>query len=188
MDKKYWQNFGQRNNTEASKKAAADEFREDLPFEVDDRLLKAPTQRRDFLKYLGFSTTAALIAASCEVPVRKSIPFANKPEDIVPGVANYYATTYVSGGEAIPIVAKVREGRPIKIEGNPQYPYTLGGTSPRAQASVLDLYDMYRIPHPKQNVPGKGWQEIPSFEQLDGQITQGILYKPENFDSTKKNH
>jgi molybdopterin-containing oxidoreductase family iron-sulfur binding subunit len=79
MNKKYWQNFGQMNNTEASKKASEDEFKEALPFEVEDNLLKAPTQRRDFLKYLGFSTTAALIAASCEVPVRKSIPFANKP-------------------------------------------------------------------------------------------------------------
>jgi molybdopterin-containing oxidoreductase family iron-sulfur binding subunit len=148
MDKKYWQNFGQRNNTEASKKAAADEFREDLPFEVDDKLLKAPTQRRDFLKYLGFSTTAALIAASCEVPVRKSIPFANKPEDIVPGVANYYATTYVQDGEAISIVAKVRDGRPIKIEGNTLSPITKGGTSAKVQASILGLYDTARLRFP----------------------------------------
>jgi molybdopterin-containing oxidoreductase family iron-sulfur binding subunit len=148
MDKKYWQNFGQRNDTEASKKASADEFREDLPFEVDDKLLKAPTQRRDFLKYLGFSTTAALIAASCEVPVRKSIPFANKPEDIVPGVADYYATTYVQDGEAISIVAKVRDGRPIKIEGNTLSPVTKGGTSAKVQASVLGLYDTARLRFP----------------------------------------
>ena len=148
MDKKYWQNFGERNDTEASKKAAADEFREDLPFEVDDKLLKAPTQRRDFLKYLGFSTTAALIAASCEVPVRKSIPFANKPEDIVPGVANYYATTYVQDGEAISVLAKVRDGRPIKIEGNTLSPITKGGTSAKVQASVLSLYDVARLRFP----------------------------------------
>jgi molybdopterin-containing oxidoreductase family iron-sulfur binding subunit len=148
MEKKYWQNFGQRNNTAASKEAAANEFRESLPFEVDDKLLKAPTQRRDFLKYLGFSTTAALIAASCEVPVRKSIPFANKPEDIVPGVANYYATTYAQDGEAISIVAKVRDGRPIKIEGNTLSPITKGGTSAKVQASVLSLYDTARLRFP----------------------------------------
>jgi molybdopterin-containing oxidoreductase family iron-sulfur binding subunit len=148
MKNKYWQNFGQMNNTEASKKASEDEFKEALPFEVDDNLLKAPTQRRDFLKYLGFSTTAALIAASCEVPVRKSIPFANKPEDIVPGVANYYATTYVQDGEAISVLAKVRDGRPIKLEGNTLSPVTKGGTSAKVQASILGLYDTSRFRFP----------------------------------------
>ena len=148
MDKKYWQNFGELNDSEAYKKAAADEFREDLPFEFADKLFKAPTQRRDFLKYLGFSTTAALIAASCEMPVRKAIPFANKPEDIVPGVANYYATTYVQDGEAISVLAKVRDGRPIKIEGNNLSPLTKGGTSAKVQASVLSLYDTARLRFP----------------------------------------
>ena len=60
------------------------------------------TPRRDFLKYLGFSTAAAAVAAGCKMPVRKAIPFVNKPEDIVPGVANYYATTYVQDGDVFP--------------------------------------------------------------------------------------
>ncbi len=148
MDKKYWQNFGQMHETEASKKAADNEFHEALPFEFGDKFLDASTKRRDFLKYLGFSTTAALIAASCELPVRKAIPFANKPEDIVPGVANYYATTYVQDGEAISILAKVRDGRPIKIEGNTLSPITKGGTSAKVQASVLSLYDVARLRFP----------------------------------------
>src|SRR5205809_2460256 len=148
MEKKYWQNFGELNDSEASKKASEDEFRENLPFELSDKLFKAPTQRRDFLKYLGFSTTAAMIAASCEVPVRKAIPFANKPEDIVPGVANYYATTYVQDGEAISVLAKVRDGRTIKVEGNTLSPLTKGGTSAKVQASVLSLYDTARLRFP----------------------------------------
>ncbi|MFT4152941.1 TAT-variant-translocated molybdopterin oxidoreductase [Parafilimonas sp.] len=148
MEKKYWQNFGELNDSEASKKAAENEFREELPFELSDKLFKAPTQRRDFLKYLGFSTTAAMIAASCELPVRKAVPFANKPEDIVPGVANYYATTYVQDGEAISVLAKVRDGRPIKIEGNNLSPLTNGGTSAKVQASVLGLYDTARLKYP----------------------------------------
>lgn len=148
MEKKYWQNFGELTDSEASKKAAADEFREELPFELSGKLMKAPTQRRDFLKYLGFSTTAALIAASCETPVRKSIPFANKPEDIVPGMAEYYATTYVQDGEAISVLAKVRDGRPIKVEGNILSPVTNGGTSAKVQASVLSLYDTARLKFP----------------------------------------
>jgi MoCo/4Fe-4S cofactor protein with predicted Tat translocation signal len=164
--KKYWQSFGELNNTTAYQSAAQDEFREELPFEADDKgLLDVKTPRRDFLKYLGFSTAAAAVAASCEIPVRKSIPFVNKPEDIVPGVANYYATTFVQDGEAVPALAKVRDGRPIKIEGNDLSPVTLGGTSPRMQASVLDLYDTSRLPFPVAN--GK---EVSTFEAFDKMV------------------
>ena len=108
----------------------------------------AGSSRRDFLKYMGFSLTAATIAASCEIPVRKAIPYVVKPDAIVPGVAAYYASTYVKGGDYCPIVVKTREGRPIKIEGNTMSPVTGGGTSARAQASVLDLYDTGRLRNP----------------------------------------
>ena len=97
-------------------------------------MFAAKTPRRDFLKFLGFSTAAAAVAAGCEMPVKKAIPFVNKPEDYVPGVANYYATTFVQEGEAVPALAKVRDGRPIKIEGNELSPLTQGGTSARMQA------------------------------------------------------
>ena len=62
---------------------------------------------------MGFSTAAAALAASCETPVKKVIPYVNKPENMIPGVADYYATTYVSGGDVVSVVAKVRDGRPI---------------------------------------------------------------------------
>src|SRR5215210_7901544 len=117
--KKYWQSFGELNSSTAYQSAAQDEFQEELPFEADSKgLLEVKTPRRDFLKYLGFSTAAAAVAAGCEIPVNHAIPFVNKPEEVVPGVANYFATTYVDAGEAVSIVAKVRDGRPIKIEGN----------------------------------------------------------------------
>ena len=147
---KYWQNFAEVNDPENLHKLSKDEFQEELPFEgFDDKgLVDAKSPRRDFLKYLGFSTAAATLAASCKVPVRKAIPYANKPENVVPGVAKYYATTYVQDGDIVPVVAKVRDGRPIKIEGNELYAATGGGTSARAQASVLDLYDMYRTRFP----------------------------------------
>jgi molybdopterin-containing oxidoreductase family iron-sulfur binding subunit len=93
------------------------EFSEELPFESEG-LLNATTPRRDFLKYLGFTTAAAAIAASCETPVRKAIPYVNKPEEITPGVANYYASSYAIDGEYVPVVVKTREGRHIKMEGN----------------------------------------------------------------------
>lgn len=173
-DKKYWTSFAALNNKEDLQKRTENEFGEELPFEdLDGKgLLDAKTPRRDFLKYLGFSTAAAALAASCKTPVRKAVPFVNRPENITPGVAKYYASTYVQDGDVVPVVVKVRDGRPIKIEGNELYPFTKGGTSPRVQASVLDLYDMYRIPHPKRNNAGS-FQEI-SFEQLDAQVASAM--------------
>src|SRR6266487_1586003 len=148
-NKKYWQDFRELNQSEAYQQSVKDEFREELPFETDNKgFLEAVAPRRDFLKYLGFSTAAAAMAASCEIPVKKAIPFANKPEDIVPGVAYWYATTYIQNGDVLSVLAKVRDGRPIKIEGNDLSPITNGGTSARAQASVLDLYDTARLRFP----------------------------------------
>ena len=167
--KKYWQSFGELNNSEAYQQSAKDEFQEDLPFEADDKgFLSSKTPRRDFLKYLGFSTAAAAIAASCETPVRKAIPFINKPEDIVPGVANYYATTYVQDGDVVSVVAKVRDGRPIKIEGNELSASTKGGTSARVQASVLDLYDTARL-----RFPTIGGKEV-TFEAIDKAVSEAL--------------
>ncbi len=173
-DKKYWTSFAALNNKEELQKLTQDEFNEELPFEDADGkgLFDAKTPRRDFLKYVGFSTAAATLAASCKTPVRKAIPFVNRPENITPGVAKYYASTYVQDGDVLPVVVTVRDGRPIKIEGNELYPHLQGGTSPRAQASVLDLYDMYRLPHPKHN-SGKGFLEV-SFEQADTQISAAL--------------
>src|SRR5215217_8929217 len=168
--KRYWQSFGELNRSPAYQSAAEDEFQEDLPLIEDDKgLLDAKTPRRDFLKYLGFSTAAAAVAAGCEMPVKKAIPFINKPEDVIPGVANFYATTFVQDGEVVPAVAKVRDGRPIKIEGNDLSPVTLGGTSPRMQASVLDLYDTSRLTVPKAN--GK---EVSTFEALDKMVAADL--------------
>jgi MoCo/4Fe-4S cofactor protein with predicted Tat translocation signal len=171
--KQYWQGFGQINNPENFQKKVEDEFHEELPFEdVNEGLMDTKSPRRDFLKYLGFSTAAATLAASCKVPVRKAVPFASRPENVVPGEAKYYATTYVQDGDAIPVLAKVRDGRPIKIEGNTLASFTKGGTSARAQASVLDLYDMYRITHPKRKVGDKF--EESTYDFIDKTIGEGL--------------
>ena len=173
---KYWQSFGELNDPENHSKRNQDEFHEELPFEAFDGkgLIDAKSPRRDFLKYLGFSTAAATIAASCKVPVRKAIPYANKPENMVPGVAKYYATTYVQDGDVIPVLAKVRDGRPIKIEGNDQALFTNGGTSARAQASVLDLYDLYRTKFPIHRTKEGVNNEIPSFDDADKLVADAM--------------
>jgi molybdopterin-containing oxidoreductase family iron-sulfur binding subunit len=174
MSNKYWQSFGEVNDPDNFQKKVEDEFREELPFEdIDGKgLLDAKAPRRDFLKYLGFSTAAATLAASCKTPVRKAIPFANKPENIIPGEAKWYATTYVQDGDVVPILAKVRDGRPIKIEGNNLYSYTNGGTTARAQASVLDLYDTHRNRFPTRKVGDK--VEESTYEFLDKTIGEAL--------------
>jgi MoCo/4Fe-4S cofactor protein with predicted Tat translocation signal len=112
---------------------------------IDQTDGKWAASRRDFLKLMGFGLGAATIAASCEIPVKKAIPYVTKPDEIVPGVANYFATSFVEGGDYCAVLVKTREGRPIKIEGNSLSGVTNGGTSARAQASVLSLYDTRRI-------------------------------------------
>src|SRR5829696_7576914 len=167
--KKYWKGLEELHHTQAHQEVVANEFPESLPFaDISDSLLNATTPRRDFLKYLGFSTAAAMLAASCELPVRKAIPYAIKPEDIVPGVPNYYASTFVDGGDYCPIVIKTRDGRPIKIEGNELSSITRGGTSARVQASVLNLYDKAR-----QRFPAANGTEV-TFAALDEQIKSAL--------------
>ncbi len=174
-DKKYWQSFGERNNSEAFQKSTENEFEESLPLEGLDGsgLLDAKHPRRDFLKYLGFSTAAATLAASCEMPVRHVVPYLNKPENTIPGVADYYATTYTNGGDVVPVVAKVRDGRPIKLEGNTLSSLTRGGTSARIQGSVLDLYDTARLRYPVQITDGKA-QEVSTFDAFDKLVSDAL--------------
>ncbi len=175
-NKQYWQNFGDLTQSDRFKQSTEKEFQEELlPIEELDSkgLLDAKTPRRDFLKYLGFSTAAAAIAAGCEMPVRKAVPYLQRPDNVVMGVANYYASTYVNAGDAISVVVKQRDGRPIKIEGNELSPLTKGGTSAQSQASVLDLYDPIRLRHPQQKA-ANGFKEVTSFENFDKLIGDAI--------------
>ena len=121
---------------------------------------KGNTSRRDFLKLLGFSVSYAALANSCEMPVRKAIPYLNKPEEIVPGISNYYASTFFDGHDYCSILVKSREGRPIKIEGNELSKLTMGGTTARVQASVLSLYDLARPKGPMKDKNLTSWGAI----------------------------
>ncbi len=122
--------------------------------ENGEALVEKDSNRRDFLKFLGFGLGAATVAAGCDIPVKRAIPYVIKPDSIVPGVATYYATSYVEGGDYCPILVKCREGRPIKIEGNDLSTMTKGGTSARAQAAVLSLYDTNRYKKPMMTADG----------------------------------
>ena len=115
--------------------------------------------RRDFLKTLGFSLAAATIVASCKRPVEKAIPYLIKPEEITPGKATYYASSYFDAGDYCSVVVKVRDGRPIKLEGNELSAISKSGTSARVQASVLNLYDGARYKQPLFKGKKTSWDE-----------------------------
>ncbi|MDF1866945.1 MAG: TAT-variant-translocated molybdopterin oxidoreductase, partial [Saprospiraceae bacterium] len=138
----------------------------------DDRSMEVTSNRRDFLKYLGFSVGAATVAASCDIPIKKALPYVTKPDTIVPGVANYYASSFVNGGDYCAVLVKTREGRPIKIEGNTLSSITKGGTSARAQASVLSLYDTSRFQQPQKR-GDDGWEAV-NWADLDKAVMGGI--------------
>ena len=170
-NKIYWKGLEQLTNDPEFVKYADKEFPEYLPIN-QKKQSAADTQddgssRRDFLKMMGFSVAAASLAA-CEAPVRKAIPYLNKPVEIDPGIANYYASTYTQGGDYCSIVIKTREGRPIKVEGNQQCKLTGGGVSAQVEASVLSLYDQERLQAPMAAGQSSDWDTV------DQQIKSGL--------------
>lgn len=160
-NKKYWKSVEELNsNSSIVDTLKQNEFVEEIPTDEflgnEQKLKDSSTTRRDFLKYVGFTTAAASLAA-CEGPVVKSIPYVVKPDDIIPGVADYYATTIADGFDFANILVKVREGRPIKIEPNKE---ANGTTNARIQASVLSLYDSHRLKVPTFNGEEISWGDV----------------------------
>ncbi|MGB6154251.1 MAG: TAT-variant-translocated molybdopterin oxidoreductase, partial [Pricia sp.] len=161
--KKYWKSEAELNPNDSMVEALKqNEFTEAIP--VDDflgdkeNLSDTSTNRRDFLKYVGFSTAAAAMAA-CEGPVIKSIPYVVQPENIVPGVANYFATTIANGFDFSSILIKTREGRPIKVENNTEAKVGASANA-RVHASVLSLYDSTRLQGPLANGEPIEWSAL----------------------------
>ena len=161
-NKKYWKSVEELNeNSSIVETLRNNEFVEEIPTDefLSDKeaLSSSSTTRRDFLKYVGFTTAAATLAA-CEGPVHKSIPYVLQPEQIVPGVADYYATSMFDGFDFANLLVKTREGRPIKIENN-----TIAGAkfaaNARVHASVLSLYDSMRLKRTKVAQKDATWKE-----------------------------
>ncbi len=157
--KQYWKGLEQLTNHPEFVKYAEKEFPDELPYEKGKLTGEGGSSRRDFLKLMGFGIAAASLAA-CEAPVRKAIPYLNKPVDVNPGIPNYYASTYMNGGDYASIVVKTREGRPIKIEPNMLSDISGKGTTPQVEASVLSLYDSERLTSPMINGEPADWEEF----------------------------
>ena len=162
-NKTYWKNAEQLKETSPLvDQLEQKEFAEYIPvnefLEDKEGLEESNTSRRDFLKYVGFSTAAASLAA-CEGPVIKSVPYVVQPEQIIPGVANYYATAIADGFDFGSLLIKTREGRPIKVENNSEAP-VFAGANARIHASVLSMYDTQRLQGPKANGTAIDWDDF----------------------------
>ncbi len=172
MSKKYWKGLPELTESPEFTQSKKNEFAEPLPIgeflsgKAEEEDSKG-TSRRDFLKVMGFSTAAVALAA-CETPVNKAIPYVVKPEEITPGVANWYASTFYDGHDYASVLVKTREGRPILVKGNELSKVTNGASSARTQASVLSLYDGARLngPYLKKN--------LTTWKNADDVVAKGI--------------
>jgi molybdopterin-containing oxidoreductase family iron-sulfur binding subunit len=190
--KKYWKSTAQLDDSnEMIKNLEQNEFASAIPTEEflgDDKSMESSaTTRRDFLKYVGFSTAAASLAA-CEGPVIHSVPYVVQPERIIPGIANYYATTIANGYDFASILIKTREGRPIKVERNKEAP-NRGNANARVHASVLSLYDTNRLQTPLAAGEEVTWSELDSQvkRQLIAQSGKDVVVLSQTFASPSIN-
>ena len=174
---KYWRSLDELNNPAEFKKT---EIKLEMNATRAVQKKASNASRRDFLKTFGFSVAAAAVVASCKRPVDKAIPYLVKAEEVTPGMANYYASSYFEGNEYCSILVKVRDGRPIKIEGNNLSSISQQGTSARVQASVLNLYDDARFKTPLKRGEATSWEEVDSYiskklAQLNGENKKVVL-------------
>jgi Fe-S-cluster-containing dehydrogenase component len=147
---RFWRTLEERTETVAAR--ADDEF---LPESVDESLRPTTLTRRGFLGMVG----AAAAMAACTPRERTVVPYTKRPEEIIPGVANYYATTFPEGERSYSVLVKTREGRPIHIAGNDEHPRLGGKTATRAIADIMALYDDDRLRRPSFQGRPSTWQE-----------------------------
>ena len=165
MEKKYWQNLEELQEKAIS---SAEEFSPPSDQETSG------VDRREFLKFMGAGLLLSTMACSRR-PVEKIIPYVNKPEEVMPGVANWYTSTCAGCAAGCGLLVKTREGRPIKLEGNPNHPVNQGGLCARGQASILGLYEPTRIKNPQVVSRKDGSIQEVHWEQVD----EGLRFRLE---------
>ncbi|MEN8151583.1 MAG: TAT-variant-translocated molybdopterin oxidoreductase, partial [Planctomycetota bacterium] len=177
--KQYWRSLDELAESPDFRTMVENEFPSQLP------KVLSPVSRRQFLKVMGASM-AMLGIAGCRWPSEEIVPFAGRPRNVDPGVPKLYATSVEMDGFGVPLVATSYDGRPVKVDGNDKHPMSLGGSSARVQASVLDLYDPDRSTHPVLTRDGKSrsatWSEFDAFAAAMGKDSRGegfrILAEP----------
>lgn len=167
----FWKSLKELGNSPEVNEAKANEFMQGVTDDFDISQLSG-ISRRKFLALL--SASAAFAAAGCSNYRDKGeiIPYNKKPEEIVPGNANFYASTCNGCSNACGILVKTREGRPIKVDGNPEHPINQGKICAIGQASVLNLYDPNRLKFPVTNSGGSAVQT--TWNQVDDALTAAL--------------
>lgn len=157
-DKQYWKSPAQRQGDKGFRLAMLDEFPEELDVVLPSA--KPSIDRRSFLKMAGFAFAGAALGGCSRSPDQKAIPFLAQPEEVIPGRANWYASTCGGCSAACGLLTRNVDGRPIKLEGNPQHPLSRGGLCAVGQASILGLYDSQRFRAPVASDRETSWQDI----------------------------
>src|ERR1700731_825586 len=134
--KQYWRTLEELAGDPQFAELLHREFPRQAPSEWDDSV-----DRRDFLKLMAASLAFAGLSGCGRTPEQYVVPYVKQPEGVVLGKPQFYATVMPFGADAIGLLVESHEGRPTKIEGNPDHPSSLGATNVYAQASVLNLYD-----------------------------------------------
>lgn len=157
-NKKYWKGLEELNQTPAFVEGSKSEFAEPIPVEdvLNEAGLSTKTPRRDFLKALGFGLGAVTLAACNRTPIHKAVPYVIKPEEVTPGIPNYYASSF--NGQSV--IVRTREGRPISLEANPNSIGLNQGTDANTSAAVLDLYDMSKLQNPQIGGKDVEWSKL----------------------------
>jgi len=156
--KTYWSSLDQLANMPEFREFLHKEFPEGAS-EIKDNMT-----RRKFLTLMGASMALAGLT-SCRRPVEKIVPYVTAPEQIIPGIPQYYATTMPLGTDAYGLVVESHEGRPTKIEGNIKHSSTLGSSNPYILAAILGLYDPDRSQVVVHNASEKDWIDFVSYWQ-----------------------
>ncbi len=134
--KQYWRTLEELAGDPEFTELLHREFPRQAPSEWDDGV-----DRRDFLKLMAASLAFAGLSGCGRTPEQVVVPYVKQPEGLTLGKPQFYATAMPFGADAIGLLVESHEGRPTKIEGNPDHPSSLGATNVFAQASVLNLYD-----------------------------------------------
>jgi Fe-S-cluster-containing dehydrogenase component/anaerobic selenocysteine-containing dehydrogenase len=170
MEKKYWKTLNEMGLPADQPAEVVSQNQESgILSMLSDDLTEKSASRRNFLKWCGISFVTATVVSACENPVKKAIPYIIQPEQLTPGKATWYASSYTQGNEYCSILVKTRDGRPIKIEGNEMSSINGSGTTSRVQASVLSLYD----DGARYKAPMKDGQKI-DWKTADTDIKQAL--------------
>jgi len=153
-----WQSLAEYSGDGKVEEEKRNEFSEELPVGVSATPMEQ-SSRRDFFKLMGLSS-AAMLAACQRGPTQHILPFTDKPDELTPGSALWYASVCGACPAKCGLVVKSRDGRPIKMEGNPAHPVSQGGVCATGQAAVLGLYDANRARGPSQTSWTISWEEV----------------------------